>query len=335
MANVKISGFPTPIALPQATLANGSEVIPVDQTISGSLKTVGITMAKLLGPISIVSYTTGGIAIAAPSAARAALAITGNASAAAFNITSTTGGTEINWTDGTVTGQLNTNATQSQFGNSSSHALSFFTNNITRVNIDNVGSVSINAPSSAVDALTITAASAAENTKFNTTLSTDVLQVGFYLAGTSKAFIGVAGSNGQLITPSIAGDFLFRTQGGKILMSTNSGTSSQFTIDGGGLVTIASPTTSSTTLTVSGNTTNTFVENLVAGSANMTVALLLLSGGASSAGVETIRMNNCATTGTGTATFTATNKPTATAGGPVTWVPINLDGTRRYIPVWA
>ncbi len=111
--------------------------------------------------------------------------------------------------------------------------------------------------------------------------------------------------------------------------------SSTLSIANNGAVTIASPSTAVTALTVNGQGAATFVAALVAGSANMSNALLYLSGGASSAGVETIRADHCATTGTGTATFTATNKPTATAGGPVTWLPINIDGTRRYIPVWA
>lgn len=95
------------------------------------------------------------------------------------------------------------------------------------------------------------------------------------------------------------------------------------------------PGSAVTALTVTGFSNTTFVSSLIAGSANMTNALLFLSGGSSSAGIETIRMDHCASTGTGTATFTATNKPTATAGGPVSWIPINLDGVRRYIPVWA
>jgi hypothetical protein len=54
-----------------------------------------------------------------------------------------------------------------------------------------------------------------------------------------------------------------------------------------------------------------------------------------SAGGSALQINNSATTGTGTATFTATNKPTATAGGPVTWIPVSVDGSVRYIPAWA
>lgn len=211
--------------------AVGSGGIVVSGTIASPYATIGFgAPVTLPGPVVILTPTT----------AVSALTINGHAGAATVNIVGPPGGTMINWTDGTVTGQLNTNASQSQFGNSSNHALSFFTNNTTRVVIDN-----------------------------------------------------------------------------------------------NGLVNIVAPTASGTALTVNSFGSATFGLRVNSGSANNTVGLLLLSNGASAVGVETIRIDNSATTGTGTATFTATNKPTATAGGPVAWIPINLDTVRRYIPVWA
>ena len=47
-----------------------------------------------------------------------------------------------------------------------------------------------------------------------------------------------------------------------------------------------------------------------------------------------LRVNTSATTGTQTATFTATNKPGTATTAPTKWLPINLDGTKYYIPCW-
>lgn len=66
-----------------------------------------------------------------------------------------------------------------------------------------------------------------------------------------------------------------------------------------------------------------------------TVEQLYLDNTANGTGTAALRIDVSATTGAGTATFTATNKPTVTAGGPVTWLPISINGTVRYCPLWA
>jgi len=54
------------------------------------------------------------------------------------------------------------------------------------------------------------------------------------------------------------------------------------------------------------------------------------------AGQPALRVNTSATTGTQTATWTApTNKPGAALGTVVTWLPISIAGTIRYIPCWS
>lgn len=52
------------------------------------------------------------------------------------------------------------------------------------------------------------------------------------------------------------------------------------------------------------------------------------------AGVEMITINGAATTGAGTATFAATNKPSVANFGPAKWLPVSLAGTQYYIPMW-
>lgn len=66
------------------------------------------------------------------------------------------------------------------------------------------------------------------------------------------------------------------------------------------------------------------------------VALRLIGGG-QSAGVTqpTWEVSNVITTGTHTATFTATNKPGNAASGPVKWLPILCNGVVYYTPCFA
>jgi hypothetical protein len=59
---------------------------------------------------------------------------------------------------------------------------------------------------------------------------------------------------------------------------------------------------------------------------------LVLAG--NSAGTAVLRLNTQATTGTQTATFTATNKPGSGTTGPDKWIPVNLDGTVHYVPAF-
>jgi hypothetical protein len=59
---------------------------------------------------------------------------------------------------------------------------------------------------------------------------------------------------------------------------------------------------------------------------------LVLAGNA--AGTAVLRLNTQATTGTQTATFTATNKPGSGTTGPDKWIPISLDGTTHYVPAF-
>jgi hypothetical protein len=58
----------------------------------------------------------------------------------------------------------------------------------------------------------------------------------FDVASTPKAYIGVAGATSSLIIGSALNDLILRTQGGKILLSTNSGASSSVDIDSSGNV---------------------------------------------------------------------------------------------------
>jgi hypothetical protein len=73
------------------------------------------------------------------------------------------------------------------------------------------------------------------------------------------------------------------------------------------------------------------------------VTLTLVAGKAGSAALEVIGtlpgnsaliVNNSATTGAQTATFTATNKPGTATSSPAGWLPITCDGVQYYTPIW-
>ena len=68
--------------------------------------------------------------------------------------------------------------------------------------------------------------------------------------------------------------------------------------------------------------------------ASGTAATSALQIAATGVGETALRVNTSATTGAQTATFTATNKPGTGTTAPSKWLPINLDGTKYYIPCW-
>jgi|SRR6267142_608696 len=90
MANVKISNFPVPFALPVAASINGTETLPFDQTVSGVVTTRSALFSRLLGPISINSYANGGVTIAAPTSGNA-LIVSGLAGGVCIQVNSANG----------------------------------------------------------------------------------------------------------------------------------------------------------------------------------------------------------------------------------------------------
>lgn len=90
MANVKISNFPVPFALPVAPTINGTETLPLDQTVGGIVTTVSATFARLLGPVA-VNYTNSQVSIG-PAVAATGPALTvsnlGSLDTVALNATS-------------------------------------------------------------------------------------------------------------------------------------------------------------------------------------------------------------------------------------------------------
>lgn len=51
-------------------------------------------------------------------------------------------------------------------------------------------------------------------------------------------------------------------------------------------------------------------------------------------GIAEVQLSNTGTTGVTTATFTATNKPGVANGAVTQWMPINVNGSLFYMPLW-
>lgn len=105
---------------------------------------------------------------------------------------------------------------------------------------------------------------------------------------------------------------------GKLSFFSNTTGNEQIGITGAGNCTHAAPSSGDTLTTA----------NVAGGNA------LVVNG--NSAGTAVVRVNTQATTGAKTASFVASNKPgTNNQTTPVTWLPVNVDGTVGYIPVFA
>lgn len=87
MANVRISNFPVPFALPVAAVINGTETLPFDQTVAGVVTTRSGLFSRLLGPIA-VNYSTG---VATVSGSSAPLVVTGRLIATSTVVTASLG----------------------------------------------------------------------------------------------------------------------------------------------------------------------------------------------------------------------------------------------------
>ena len=75
----------------------------------------------------------------------------------------------------------------------------------------------------------------------------------FSVGGTAESYVGVANGTGNIITGSASGDSVFRNDGGKILFSTDSGSSAAITISSSGATTFAASTVHARTATYTAN----------------------------------------------------------------------------------
>jgi hypothetical protein len=134
-----------------------------------------------------------------------------------------------------------------------------------------------------------------------------------------------------------AGNTFIGTQNGTTLNFQTANTT-RITIGTSGATSIFAPI-SGVALTVAGvSGYQTLAVNATGTSFGMSVqgagaSQLYLNNAAYGVGNAAIRIDSSATTGTGTATFTATNKPGGNTS-PTQWLPISIGGTVYYIPLW-
>lgn len=115
------------------TVADATGVtMNVTGTVARSLK------FSIFGTTAVDISSTRNVTINAPS------------SGTSLSVSSVAGGIPIQWNDGTLTGGISLSSSQVQFGSTSNHAASFYTNNLTRMSIAAAGNVTINAPDSGV-----------------------------------------------------------------------------------------------------------------------------------------------------------------------------------------
>jgi hypothetical protein len=128
MSNVKISNSPVPFALPVASVINGTETLPMDQTVGGVVTTVSSLFSRLLGPLA-VNYTTGVTTVGPVITSGPALVVNnvGSSDTAALNATSGRFTSLLFQNAGTLKGQVFWDNTNSLFvvGTSIANSLTF------------------------------------------------------------------------------------------------------------------------------------------------------------------------------------------------------------------
>jgi hypothetical protein len=235
---------------PTATVTAGG-FIQLFGSTSGGAGTVTLGNGAV-GRLSINS--AGTIALAAAAASLSTLTVngvstaTGNGCVLIQNATSGSGlSTFLDCSNGT---DANFDVFISQVGAASKFAtigptlsipFNLQTATLARLVIGSTGNVSINAPSSGV-ALSVASVAANSGIALNS-ITANQSSLDFNINSVFQGTLGFSGAAGQLIAAgNAAGDLNFRTQGGSINFSANSGASVQAQFTSAGGMTIGSPT---------------------------------------------------------------------------------------------
>ena len=131
--------------------AGGNVTIKTGVSPTGTAGSIVFQAGTTANVTALTIAPTGGVTIATPNAV----------SVSALTIDSFAAGTAINMTDGTVTSGIGTGGSVLQIGTTSNNAMSFYSDNVTRITIAAAGSVTIAQPSSGtVAALNLPASTA-------------------------------------------------------------------------------------------------------------------------------------------------------------------------------
>lgn len=222
--------------------------------------------------------------------------------------------------------------------NRANSALNLGVNGTNYFSMAAAGNITLAAPSSGIPFQSNSGALAVATGDFNNTSAT----VGGYItvsnSGTANCYIGAA--KGVGVTGGVIGDFGIRAAG-NIQFIANGGTATMMQIGTAGNVIIVAPTAAvaltitpaaaNRALILAAGSTSAFVCEMQTGT---TAGTGLFLNNNAAAGSAVFRIDGSATTGAQTATFTATNKPGSGTTSPSSWLPVNVDGAVKYIPMW-
>jgi len=165
-------------------------------------------------------------------------------------------------------------------------------------------------------------------------------------AGDSAALVSGDGGaftllSGNSLAPSgngggirfTSGDAIVGGNGGVIYITSGVGAGGG--VNGDIVISAGGATSATFSGTTNGLTLASSISNFTLSvGASGTAGTAALQIAATSAGNVALRVNTSATIGTQIATFAASNKPGTATTAPTKWLPINLDGTKYYIPCW-
>ena len=146
-----------------------------------------------------------------------------------------------------------------------------------------------------------------------------------------------AASAGWLVNRAVAGMSIGTTGASSLNFYTNGATRASVSSNGGMVINApvsgtvglqVTPVSGSAGISILAGSGNAFALR-VQGGTSVPAAYFVNNSGVGSPG---IRVDSSATTGTQTATFTATNKPGSSTTAPSQWLPVSLDGSTYYIP---
>jgi len=190
------------------TSASNNPRLFVTHTEASGLTVLDFTgTANFNGALSI-----GGTQVIALSNSRN-VTINAPSSGVALTINEVAATAAIAMTDGTTSGQIGAYGAALQIGTSSNHAVSFYSNNINRVQIANGGAVTISAPASGT-ALTINGTNAPLTVNF---ASNAAGFTNWLTASTQRGYIGVDG--GGILGGGTGTGFGIRSEGDLLLLA--------------------------------------------------------------------------------------------------------------------
>lgn len=343
MATLRISGFPVGISLQPALTVNGTEKIPVDQTVSGVLQTVNATIAQLLGGATAINYTNGLVTIGPPLTPGNAENITGNSGVAFLGntklglrvngATSTTDYSGIDFTTTNTNPQARIAAVMAAGGSSlvlgtSNNYTTGITNNALTIDPNSNVTIGGGAVTGGLTT-TISNTSGADGDISRIQVSTSTSAVALYAAPTTQSTAIVTGG-------PVGAQSVLRNLGNYPIVFGTSNIMRGF-VNGAGNWALSAPT-SGNTLQVTALATQRAIQVVGSGSGialaitTGTTLGLYLDNTAQGAGTPALRIDVSATTGAATPTLGAVKPGANTAASQ--WLPISINGTTMYIPCW-